>query len=112
MVTPEAACVAFQVAVQRPSFNDSSASAGSPEENVAVTLPDTSGFPQSSTTVTSIAVGQATAAVKPVPSSVKTGRSWAGAQLDACGLRPGWAEEILPAGKTSSRTSIWNVWGK
>src|SRR5580698_2617126 len=75
MVTADEACVAFHVALQFPLWSDSSARAGSPDENDTVTLPSLSGFPQSSTTVTSIAVGQPALTVKPVPSAVKTGRS-------------------------------------
>lgn len=117
IVTPVEACVGFQVAVQRPLLSEFSGKAGSPEENVAVTLPEVSGVPQSSTTVTSIAVGHAAAAVKPVPSSVKTGKSWVGTHPAAWGrssvsLAEPFGSELPvgstePAGSTSKRTSIW-----
>jgi len=78
IVTVGSALLAFHVAVQRPSSSDCNDRAGSPDENVTVTLPFSSGFPQSSTTVTSIAVGQPAVELKPVPSRVKTGISLAG----------------------------------
>src|SRR5258708_5658314 len=50
----------------------------SPLENDTDTPPFFMGVPQSSKTVTSRLVGQATEVLKPVPNMVKTGRSWGG----------------------------------
>src|SRR5579862_2828376 len=62
-------CVALwtgcQVADQRPSFSGANPRGVSPLENDAVRFPDTIGLPQSSTTVTSIAVGHAATVAKP-----------------------------------------------
>jgi hypothetical protein len=66
-----------------------------------VTLPESSRFPQSSTTVTSIAVGHPTAALKPVPNKVKTGRSWVGVQPVARGRVGPHAGEIMVVVQTA-----------
>ena len=81
-------------------------------EKFTVTLPLIIGFPQSSTTVTSIAVGQPAVDVKPVPSSVKTGISLLGGQVDTWGCSSEWAAAgLTPEGKTSNSTSIWKICG-
>src|SRR5882724_820819 len=74
------------VALQRPSFNDVSGSVGSLSENDAVTLPLVMRFPQSSTMVTSIGVGQAATVAKLAPSCVNKGISFLAMQEEAVTL--------------------------
>src|SRR5260370_28719165 len=93
-----------QVAVQRPSCNELSDNAGSPEEKVATTLPDFMKVPQLSTMVASMAVGHPAVTLNPVPSSVNTGITLLGVHPAASGIparstnEP--ADNELPAGVT------------
>src|ERR1700730_11267987 len=92
-----------QVAVQRPSFSELSAKAGSPDEKVATTLPDVMKVPQSSTMVASMGVGQPAVTLNPVPSCVNTGISLVGLQPAASGRPanlPSNKPDELPAGIT------------
>jgi hypothetical protein len=49
---------------------------GSPSLKLSITDPELNAFPQSSTTWTTMGVGQAAGVLKPVPMVVKTGRSF------------------------------------
>src|SRR5579871_4927194 len=96
--------IGCQVALQWPSFKDDSGSEGSPSENEAVTLPLVRKFPQSSTTITSTAVGHAATVAKSAPSCVNTGINLVGVHPGACACAA-----VLPdplAGVTTISTSM------
>src|SRR5260370_40968020 len=79
--------------------NDSGAS---PLVKLAVTEPALMAVPQSSTTCTTIGVGQATGVVKPVPMEVNTSSSLVGVHPVAAG----WADLPAVAEITSRRSTV------
>src|SRR5579864_432589 len=99
----------FHVPVQRPSLSEVSEIAGSPVENPVTTLPWVMRVPQSSTTVTSSAVGHPADTWNPAPSCVNTGTSLAGVHADdAASLESRLAELPLP-GITINTISMWRT---
>src|SRR5579871_960453 len=109
-VTVAALLFGCQVALQRPSLSELSCSAGSPFEKDATTLPAVRRFPQSSTTVASIGVGQAATVENPTPSCVNTGISFFGTQLpDAWGCIVPSRAVVEPAGVIISKTATCRV---
>src|SRR5947207_521168 len=84
---------ACQVPLQVPAWEDVRLSGGSPFENVATTDPFTMREPQSSTTRTSIGLGQPAAILKLSVKVVKTGASRVGWQAASARRK-----ELAPAG--------------
>src|SRR5258706_14770977 len=97
--------------VQRLSRRPMRATAGSPDENVAITAPVVMKVPQSSITRSSSEVGQAAVVVKPDPSWVKTGYSLVGVQPSAKwgAVRSCLTAPVAGRGVTTNRISTRRV---
>src|ERR1700682_1301121 len=97
-----ALCTGTQPPLHIPLRVASSASGASPLVKLDVTEPPLMAVPQSSTTCTTIGVGQATGVVKPAPIECSTGSSLGGVQPVAAGL----IEFPAVADVTSSRSTV------